>query len=205
MQDDDTHRATSYRSIGGQPAPMLHVAEPTAQQRQPAARFDALFERYYGQLYGLAYRLLGSRAEAEDVLQETFVRLAAAEAIQARPDPEVTAWLRRVCLNLGSNRLRDERRVRERLQRAGRLEQVDATADGLAPASLLLRAEERASVRRVLGQLSERQRDCLLLRYSGYSYAEIADTLGIAIGSVGVLLSRAEAAFRQRYLEEIPA
>jgi DNA-directed RNA polymerase specialized sigma24 family protein len=130
---------------------MLHVAEPTAQQGQPAARFDALFERYYGQLYGLAYRLLGSRAEAEDVLQETFVRLAAAEAIQARPDAEVTAWLRRVCLNLGSNRLRDER------------------------------------------------------RYSGYSYAEIADTLGIAIGSVGVLLGRAEHAFRQRYLEEIPA
>jgi DNA-directed RNA polymerase specialized sigma24 family protein len=49
--------------------------------------------------------------------------------------------------------------------------------------------------------LPERQRNCLLLRHSGYSYAEIAATVGIAAGSVGVLLARGERAFREIYEE----
>jgi RNA polymerase sigma factor (sigma-70 family) len=181
---------------------VLNVAEPPAQHRRPAQRFDALFQHNYSALYALAYRLLGNRAEAEDTLQETFMRLARADAVLERPDGEVAAWLRRVCLNMGTNRLRDERRARARLERAGRLELAAAASDTGAPSSLLLRAEERAGVRRILAQLPERQRDCLLLRHSGYAYAEIADTLGIAIGSVGVLLGRAEQAFRERYEEE---
>ncbi len=56
-------------------------------------------------------------------------------------------------------------------------------------------------MRRALAALPERQRDCLLLRHSGCSYAEIAAALGIAIGSVGVILARAERAFRESYRE----
>jgi RNA polymerase sigma factor (sigma-70 family) len=186
---------------------VLDVADPPAPQTRPAprfdaSRFDALFRRFYPDLYGLAYRLLGNRGAAEDTLQETFVRLSRADALLERPDAEVGAWLRRVCLNLGANRLRDERRARERLTRAGRLDLAAAQSDLGAPASLLLRAEERAGVRRTLARLPARQRDCLLLRHSGYSYAEIADTLGVAIGSVGVLLARAEQAFRDHYQED---
>ena len=62
-----------------------------------------------------------------------------------------------------------------------------------------LRQEEQAEVRRALAELPERQRTCLLLRHSGYSYAEIAATLGVATGSVGVLLARGEQAFRAIY------
>lgn len=96
-----------------------------------------------------------------------------------------------------------------RLERVGRLEQADAgTADDdlASPATLFVRLEERAAVRRVLAEVPERQRECLLLRHSGYSYAEIAATLGIALGSVGVLLARAEHAFRAHYrrLEPTP-
>jgi len=184
---------------------VLNVADPPQQIAKSAARFDALFQRFYAELYGLAYRLLGSRTEAEDTLQETFLKLAGAEELMERPDPEVGAWLRRVCLNLGTNRIRDERRARERLERAGRLdfEFASATGDAAGPAALLLRAEERTAVRLILSRLPERQRDCLLLRHSGYSYAEIAATLGIAIGSVGVLLARAERSFRDRYQEDV--
>jgi RNA polymerase sigma factor (sigma-70 family) len=69
----------------------------------------------------------------------------------------------------------------------------------LGPAGVLIRTEEQAAVRQALAEVPERQRDCLLLRHSGYSYAEIALTLGIAVGSVGVLLARAEHAFRATY------
>jgi RNA polymerase sigma-70 factor (ECF subfamily) len=102
----------------------------------------------------------------------------------------VGAWLRRVGLNLAFNRVRDARRHRQRLERAAHLEPVAYEEPDRAE-----QGEEQASVRRALAELPDRQRECLLLRHSGYSYAEIAATLDIAVGSVGVLLSRAERAF----------
>ncbi len=165
---------------------------------QPVTRFDALFAHFYPELFGLLYRVLGDRMETEDVLQETFLKLADELAIQSRPETEVGAWLRRVGMNVAFNRLRSARRGQARLERVGRLEaRDDDEVDG--PSRLVLRAEERATVRRALADVPERQRECLLLRHSGYSYAEIAETVGVAIGSVGVLLARAEQAFRTNY------
>jgi RNA polymerase sigma-70 factor (ECF subfamily) len=63
---------------------------------------------------------------------------------------------------------------------------------------VLLR-EQQDAVRRALAALPPNQRDTLLLRHSGYSYAEIAATLEISIGSVGVFLARGERAFRSTY------
>ncbi len=160
-------------------------------------RFDGLFRTLQPRLLTLTHRLLGDRGEAEDVVQEAFMRLAGT-AVAGRPDAEIAAWLRRVCLNLGANRLRDRRRAERRLEHVGRLEAVE-TVDG--PAHAVLEQEERERVRVALGRLPDRQRDCLLLRHSGYTYAEIAATLGIAVGSVGVILARAERAFRDIYRE----
>jgi RNA polymerase sigma-70 factor (ECF subfamily) len=175
---------------------------PGGEESARVTRFDALFARFYPELFGLVYRVLGDRMETEDTLQEAFLKLADASSLQVRPDEEVGAWLRRVGLNLAFNRVRSARRARERLQRVGRLEHgthdlqlVDANS---APGQVE-RAEQRAAVRRALAELPERQRECLLLRHSGYSYAEIAATLGIAVGSVGVLLARAEDAFRLQF------
>ena len=176
---------------------MLSVVQPAPAVVEPTDRFDDLFRRFYPRLFGLGYRLLGDSQETEDTLQEAFIKLAGSP-ILGRPDEEVAAWLRRVCLNLGSNRLRDRRRARERLERVGRLEVGDAEGE---PSGTVLRQEARLAVRRALAELPERQRDCLLLRHSGHSYAEIAATLGVAVGSVGVLLARAERAFRETYRE----
>jgi RNA polymerase sigma factor (sigma-70 family) len=153
-------------------------------------RFDALFARFYPELFGLVYRVLGDRMETEDTLQETFLKLADNALLQSRADPEVAAWLRRVGLNGAFNRLRTARRSRERIERVA---QLAPTED--PDSNNVERSEELAEVRRALAELPERQRECLLLRHSGYSYAEIAETLEIAVGSVGVLLSRAERAF----------
>jgi len=169
---------------------------------EPVTRFDALFAQFYPELFGLIYRVLGDRMETEDTLQEAFLKLADEADLQARPDPEVAAWLRRVGMNLAFNRVRSAKRARARLERVGRLERTDTQAghtDLSGPSDVVLRGEERAAVRRALAEVPERQRECLLLRHSGYSYAEIAATLGVAIGSVGVLLARAEHAFRAEY------
>ncbi len=183
---------------------MLNLADATVSPStgSTASRFDTLFQRFYSELFGLVFRVLGDRMETEDTLQEAFLKLSDDAGLQTRPDAEVGAWLRRVAINLAFNRLRSARRARARLERAGRLDRSDdepTDSDLPGPASLLVRQEEQAAVRRALAEVPERQRDCLLLRHSGYSYAEIAMTLGIAVGSVGVLLARAEHAFRATY------
>jgi RNA polymerase sigma-70 factor (ECF subfamily) len=162
-------------------------------------RFDGLFAHLYPELFGLVYRVLGDRMETEDVVQESFLKLSDETQLLARQDAEVAAWLRRVGLNLAFNRLRSAKRASARLERIGRLEAGDDAAADNGPPAELLRREERDAVRRALAEVPERQRECLLLRHSGYSYAEIAASLGIALGSVGVLLARAEHAFRAQY------
>jgi RNA polymerase sigma-70 factor (ECF subfamily) len=164
-------------------------------------RFEAVFRARYGELYGLCYRLVGDHGEAEDVVQETFLKLDG-HAVLARPDEEIAAWLRRVCLNATYNRLRGQRRATARLDRAGRQGRVDdEAADDGGPLLDVLRTEQQRAVRQALAALPERQRACLLLRHAGYSYAEIAATLDLAVGSVGVLLARGERAFRDAYLD----
>lgn len=183
---------------------MIQVApferSPIAQAAEPAERLGVLFRTHYARLFGLTYRLLGDRAEAEDVAQEAFVKLMGSPLL-ARPDDEVFAWLSRVALNGGTNRLRDRQRAQQRLERVGRLEVAASPEDPLRTA---VRNEEQTTVRQALEGLPERQRQVLLLRHAGYSYAEIAATLDLALGSVGVLLARAEGAFRRRYQELQP-
>ena len=183
---------------------VLKLDEPMSRTESGpiVSRFDALFAQLYPQLFALVYRVVGDRMETEDTLQEAFVKLADEPDLQARADGEVAAWLRRVGMNLAFNRLRSAKRARARLERVGRLERTDpepTDTELASPAGLVVRHEERVAVRRALAEVPERQRECLLLRHSGYSYAEIAATLGIATGSVGVLLARGEHAFRVQY------
>jgi RNA polymerase sigma-70 factor, ECF subfamily len=164
-------------------------------------RFSGVFRDRYRELHGLAYRLLGDHGEAEDVVQETFLKLDGHPVLE-RPDGEVAAWLHRVCLNTAYNRLRGQRRSTARLERAGRAERADDEADADASPLLdVLRAEQQRAVRQALAALPVRQRAVLLLRHAGYAYAEIAATLDLAVGSVGVLLARGERAFREAYLD----
>jgi RNA polymerase sigma-70 factor (ECF subfamily) len=159
--------------------------------------FEQVFRARYAELFGLSYRVLGDHGEAEDVVQETFIKLAG-QPVMERPPDEVAAWLRRVCLNATYNRLRGQRRATARIDRAGRLERPEHDQ---GPLFDVLRAEQQQAVRDALAALPERQRSCLLLRHTGFSYAEIAATLDLAVGSVGVLLARGERAFRAAYLD----
>ncbi len=160
----------------------------------PERDFEAFYLSHHGRVYRAAFQLLGDPAEAEDVTQEAF--------LQAHRKPEAllqadraAAWLFRVVTNLALNRLRSRRRQRLREQAAA-VSENSATAEGDDPSALALRQEERQQVRCSLARLPERQSTLLLLRYAGLSYAELAEALQVAPGSVGTLLARAEAAFR---------
>lgn len=157
--------------------------------------FAELFERYYGLVYRLAFRLSGSAEEAEDLAQEVFVRLyqrppALAEGESLRP------WLYRVTANLGLNALRARRRHHDRLLRWFRLEWPLSRG---AAARELEQREASELARELLATLPERDRVILVLRHSGLTYEEIASALGVQPSSVGTLLARAERRVRERY------
>lgn len=163
--------------------------------------FETLFRRYYQQVYRVAYRLLGSHDEAEDLVQETFIRLHRHPLADGRA-PNVGGWLYRVATNLGYNALRARLRQGTRQQRAERIVEREepiriAEQD---PAQQAARHEEQHLVRQALASLPQRQQACLLLRGEGLSYAEIAAALGVAPGSVGTILARAESELRRQYL-----
>lgn len=164
------------------------------------ARFETLFLRHYGRVFGILRRLLGSDEEAEDAAQEVFLRLYRQESLP--PDEAgLSRWLARVATNVGLNVLRSDRRQLARLQRTATLDQAEAPGreDRLDPARAAIAREETALVRAALDGMTERARAILILRNSGLAYAEIADALGIAPGSVGTILARAERDFRRRY------
>jgi RNA polymerase sigma-70 factor (ECF subfamily) len=162
--------------------------------------FASLFERHWDAVCRLLIRLTGDADAAGDLAQEVFVQLYRKPPVNE--DVPLRAWLCRVALNRGYNALRADRRRRTREETVA----GDPTAPGAAGAAagsleeIANRAEERDSVRHVLLRLSERQRDCLVLRANGLSYAEIAVAIGVAPGSVGTLLARAERAFKAEYL-----
>lgn len=185
--------------IGTDARPLPVAASPgqTVQQN-----FDALFVAHYQAVYRLLYRLTGTREEAEDLAQETFLRLHRSpqlwDARRRERDQNIGGWLYRVATHLAYNALRSRQR---RESREGLVlgQALNAESQEADPADAAQRAEERAIVRRVLARLPKRQAQLLLLRHAGLSYREVAEVLEIAPGSVGTLLARAEAAFEVAY------
>ena len=155
------------------------------------AAYEQLFQRYYQPVRQMLLRMLADAALADDLAQETFLALYA-HPPQLQTDEEgVRAWLFRVAINRGYNSLRSKRRAQDHL---ADLYTPERTVD---PEAEALRAEERASVQATLALLPERQAKLLILRQQeGLRYAEIAEILHIAPGSVGTLLVRAERAFQ---------
>ena len=167
-----------------------HVRLNEAAQSK-VATFEATFFQHYTRVYAVLFRLVGDKAEAEDLTLETFWKL------WQQPPPRADnlgGWLYRVATRLGYNTLRAAKR---------RMQYEDAAmrdaADSLDPARQVERMDERANVRAVLSRMPERDGQLLVLRYSGLSYKEIAAAIGVSPNSVGTLLTRAEEEFERLY------
>lgn len=150
------------------------------------AAFGTLVEKYMRRAYYIALGMSGSHEDALDLSQEAFVR-----AFRARgtldPDRPFYAWLYQIVRRLCFNNTRDKRTRTERIREArpwlvGRSEARHA---GLDPARALEREEARDRVRRGIEALPERLREVLVLKeFEGLRYREIADLVGIPIGTV---------------------
>jgi RNA polymerase sigma-70 factor (ECF subfamily) len=169
-------------------------------QRRPAraaeqtAWLEAAFDEHWTRVYGVLFRLVGERAEAEDLALEVFWRLYSQPP---RSTDNLGGWLYRVAANLGLNALRARRRRAGYEQQAG--QEALIIRHNPDPAEQAERTEQRRLVQAVLAKLKPRAAQALVLRYSGLSYAEIAAALELPASSVGTLLARAEAEFEKTY------
>jgi RNA polymerase sigma-70 factor (ECF subfamily) len=155
---------------------------------------------YADALYNLARYLTAADADAEDLVQETYTRAAAAHT-QFRAGTNLKAWLFRILRNA----FIDSRRRQRNNPTDGGLDTVNPTVDP-EPAELLRSDLEIDRLRHVVAQeiegallaLPYDQRTVILLDLEGFTEPEIADVLGCAAGTVKSRLSRARRALRAR-------
>jgi RNA polymerase sigma-70 factor (ECF subfamily) len=166
-------------------------------RRGDTAAAGELFERHSPALLRLSDRLLGDRTAAEEVTQEVFVKVIT-RAHQYDGRAEVASWL----FAIAANACRDRRR-KERRAAVIPLEAVAEPAHkGEGIESRLLSRERKAAVRQALSELSEEQREALVLaRYHGLPYSEIASVLGISVGAVKTRIFRAVETLKTRFTE----
>jgi len=148
-----------------------------------ARAFEVLFDRHSGPAFSLAYRMCGSRARAEDVVQDAFLSVWRAGARYDQSRGSVRAWI----LGVVHNRAIDWFR-RESLRAAPSLEEGNA-AERVAAAELTeVTVERRAEADRVrdaLHELPDEQRQVIELSYyAGFTHQEIAQMLSLPPGTV---------------------
>lgn len=159
-----------------------------AQQHEPAA-FDELVDRFSGQLFGLLYRLTGSRHDAEDLLQELFLRVV--RTLEGyKHEGRFEAWLYRIAVNLVRDHLRRQgrhRTVPERAggPRAGGSESLAGHPSGGSPPDGPLDVAEQADrLQKALQQLPAGEREVIMLRhFSDMSFSQIARVMDTPLGT----------------------
>lgn len=167
-------------------------------QRDDEAAFGALMERWELPVKAVIARLVFNRAEAEELAQETFVRLWQQRA-KFRAGAAVRPWIFAIAVNLARNRLRWwRRRPTVELQEwtsSGDLMAEDPTQ---RPAGAVLeRAERAAAVRDAIAELPADLREALVLfEYEQMSHAEIAAAVGTTAKAVETRIYRAREKLR---------
>ena len=148
--------------------------------------FEELYDRHASTVYGLLLRILANADDAQEVLQETFVKAwTSAGMFDAVRGSEV-AWLISIARSRGIDRLRSRRTRADREDEAGREMSVfSAFVENATGADDAIQAEERRAVRDALAELPEAQSIALELAYfEGLSQTEIAERLSQPLGTI---------------------
>ena len=158
--------------------------------RGEEAAFRALIARKLPRVHALAWRLLGSDGDADDVAQDAFLRTWRQEPNWQPGQARFDTWLHRVVLNLCTDRLR---RRRETL-----VPEPPEQVDPALPADRRLEQDETARrVQEALARLPPRQREAIMLHaYQELSNTEAAQALNISVEALESLLSRARRTLR---------
>jgi RNA polymerase sigma-70 factor (ECF subfamily) len=173
------------------------------------AAYDELVRTYHASIYHVACRMLGDPGEAADVTQDIFVKVFRNIA-RFKGEAALKTWIYRIAFSEILNRLRWFRR-RYRHSTVS-LDEADGNGNGAiqlrdeypTPDAILESKERKTAIQKAIWKLSSQHRSIIVLRdIEGFSYGEIAEILGISIGTVKSRLARARADLKKclmRYL-----
>lgn len=171
------------------------IADAELVRRAAAGEQNAcrrLVDAHLGRSVGLAGRILGDQAEAEDVAQEAFLRLWR-QADRWRPDARVGTWLYRVIHNLCVDRLRVRRRL------VGEESLPDLPDPQPGPMQTHHQAQVSSQVQAAVDALPERQRTAItLVHHMETGNIEAAEIMGVSVEALESLLGRGRRTLREK-------
>ena len=168
--------------------------------------FNELVKAYERRVFGLVFRMLSSRAEAEDLTQEVFVQVFKAIGT-FRGESKLSTWIYRIAVNLCKNRSKYLR-----VRHTGEQDQLEDVAERLplsqarnANVAQVARPDEAMAgrqveeiVRQAISEVDENFRECLILcDVEELSYEEIAEITGLPVGTVKSRIFRGRAQLRE--------
>jgi RNA polymerase sigma-70 factor (ECF subfamily) len=161
-----------------------------------SSRLGILFERYHLPLFDFLSRMTGNPSAAEDLVQDVFVRVLKYRAT-FRDEGRFDTWIYRIARNARTDYFQS-RRPTESLDQAA----MEIPHAGAGPAEVVQRNREAARLRRALLLLREDKRELIVLaRYRAMKHEQIAELLGIEVGTVKVRLHRAVQELREIFLQ----
>jgi len=176
---------------------------PLVERKDPRA-FEIVYDRHGGAAFSLAYRMVGNRSAAEDITQEAFLSLWRSGARYDRARGSVRTWL----LGIVRNRAIDL--LRRSVMQAPAISFDDEISADKRPSSSVetdveaLRREAAREVRGVLSELPGDQMRVIELAYfGGLTHSQIADTLGMPLGTVKGRMRLGMEKIRARLAEQI--
>jgi RNA polymerase sigma-70 factor, ECF subfamily len=179
-------------------------------QANEDAAYDELVRTYSTSIFHVAYRMLGDPAEASDVVQDIFLKVFR-NINGFKGEAALKTWIFRIAFSEILNRLRWWKR-RHRFTTVSLDDQLGGAsvserfvvAKSPTPEQALQSKEEETSIQQALGKLSREHRSIIVLRdIEGFSYNEIADVVGVSIGTVKSRLARARADLKKSLMRHL--
>lgn len=161
-------------------------------QRGDKEAFEALFYQYKDTVYNTAYLIMGNSEDAEDIVQEVFVKVYSKASTFQAGRGSIDAWLHRITVN----QCIDERRKKRPVSSHNEIELRGTDSDILLKSII---EEERREVWEALKSLDKKHRLVLVLRYyEELPYEEIAERLSIPLGTVKSRINKALGTLRKK-------
>jgi RNA polymerase sigma-70 factor (ECF subfamily) len=164
----------------------------------------ALFEQLRVPIFGYLLRKTRDAGEAEDLTQETFLRLCR-HLQEERPLDNPKAWLFTVANNLAIDKNRNDHNVKDLDESVWKEIEESRAGQQSDPEKLLLQHERLDRLHLAVLNLTKLQRECLHLRADGLRYREIAELMGVSMSTVVDAVRRATVNLAREFNAEVPA
>ncbi|GIP30541.1 ECF RNA polymerase sigma factor SigW [Paenibacillus sp. J23TS9] len=164
--------------------------------------FAEIVELYKDKIYHLAYRMLGNRHEAEDIVQETFLRVYK-NLDRYDPNQKFSTWIYRIATNLCIDRLRKKKPTYSLDAEMNDQEGMDGysmiPSDNRTPESETLLSETQEIIYQAIGSLPAKYKSVMILRYlQDLSLQEISDVLGMPVTTIKTRVHRGREFLRKK-------